>query len=92
VKRHTPPGYRPVPPAWPADFGGPILFAYLMPPNSPDLLRYVNYWLTLEDTEKSAKKLTDYWLKWLPWAGETPPLECHPQRSALDRLRSVAAH
>jgi proton glutamate symport protein len=56
----------------PADFGGPILFAYLMPPNSPDLLRYVNYWLTLEDTQNSTERLTDYWLEGLPWSGETP--------------------
>ena len=50
----------------PADFGNPFLFTYIMPDNSPGLLRYVNYWLELEETGNFVKQMEDYWIQGRP--------------------------
>jgi proton glutamate symport protein len=47
----------------PADFGNPFLFTYIMPGNSPEFLRYVNYWLKLEETGKFVQQMTDHWIQ-----------------------------
>ncbi len=46
----------------PKGIASPCLFAYLMPPNSPDLVKFVNYWLALEKTEGFTKMMRDYWI------------------------------
>lgn len=46
-----------------ADFGNPFLFTYVMPGNSPEFLRYVNYWLKLEGTGKFAREMVDHWIQ-----------------------------
>jgi ABC-type amino acid transport substrate-binding protein len=56
----------------PADFGNPFLFTYIMPGNSPEFLRYVNYWLKLEATDKFAQQLKDHWIQGQPLRDHKP--------------------
>jgi len=56
----------------PADFGTPFLFTYLMPGNSPEFLRYVNYWLKLEETGKFAQQMIDHWIQGQPLPDNKP--------------------
>jgi Na+/H+-dicarboxylate symporter/ABC-type amino acid transport substrate-binding protein len=56
----------------PADFGNPFLFTYLMPGDSPEFLRYVNYWLKLEETGKFAQQMIDHWIQGQPLPDNKP--------------------
>ncbi len=56
----------------PADFGDPVLFAYLMSPDSVDFLRYVNYWLKLEATESFAQQMKVHWIQGQPRPDDRP--------------------
>ena len=46
----------------PKGLGSPNLFAYLMPQDSPDLVKFVNYWLDLNEAEGFTKAMRDYWI------------------------------
>jgi len=46
----------------PKGIASPCLFAYLMPPDSPDLVKFVNYWLDFKKTEGLTKVMRDYWI------------------------------
>lgn len=46
----------------PEDLGSPFVFAYLMPKNSEQFLRYVNYWLDLKASDGFQKRMHDYWI------------------------------
>jgi proton glutamate symport protein len=56
----------------PADTGAPLLFTYLMPPDSADMLRYVNLWLQFEAGSGVRKRALDYWVKGVPRRGNEP--------------------
>jgi proton glutamate symport protein len=56
----------------PEDFGTPFLFTYLLPPSSPELLRYVNYWLKLEETGKFTQRMIDHWIRGDPLPDRKP--------------------
>jgi proton glutamate symport protein len=56
----------------PKDFGNPILFSYTMPKNSPEFLRYINYWLKLEETGNFAQQMKDHWIQGQPLPDEKP--------------------
>ncbi|HXV83160.1 MAG TPA: hypothetical protein VEG60_25140, partial [Candidatus Binatia bacterium] len=56
----------------PADFGNPFLFTYIMPGNSPEFLRYVNYWLKLEETGKFAQLMREHWIQGQPLPDHKP--------------------
>ena len=58
--------------ARPADFGNPFLFTYIMPGNSPEFLRYVNYWLKLEETGKFSQQMIDHWIQGQPLPDHKP--------------------
>jgi len=46
----------------PKGMASPCLFAYLMPPDSPDLVKFVNYWFYLKETEGFTTEMRDYWI------------------------------
>jgi len=48
------------------DVGPPVLFAYLMPPDSPHFRNYVNYWLRLEETAGFRREEEKHWIERLP--------------------------
>ena len=56
----------------PADFGNPFLFTYIMPGNSPEFLRYVNYWLKLEETGGFVQQMRDHWIQGHPLPDNKP--------------------
>ncbi|MCP4576057.1 MAG: cation:dicarboxylase symporter family transporter [Deltaproteobacteria bacterium] len=50
----------------PKEMGSPCLFAYLMPPDSLHLVKFVNYWLDLKETEGFTKRMKNYWILGMP--------------------------
>jgi hypothetical protein len=52
----------------PRDLGSPFLFAYLMPPESSEMRRFVNYWLELRRADGSEARRLAYWIH-----GQLPP-------------------
>ena len=56
----------------PTDFGNPFLFTYMIPGNSPEFLRYVNYWMKLEETGKFAQQMKVHWIQGEPLANGKP--------------------
>ncbi|MEM7443096.1 MAG: cation:dicarboxylase symporter family transporter [Pseudomonadota bacterium] len=65
----THPGYSAV---VPNNLGAPLPIAYLMPPNSPELLNFVNYWLGLRQTDGYRQQLQDYWIDGKPRSNTHP--------------------
>ena len=57
------PGYTAV---VPKNLGSAIMFAYMMPPKSADLARFVNYWLNMRKADGFEKKQRDYWIMGKP--------------------------
>ncbi len=47
----------------PADFGNPLLIAYFMPPDALPLVRYMDYWLQIKDTEGTTAMLKKRWME-----------------------------
>ncbi|MCX6284724.1 MAG: cation:dicarboxylase symporter family transporter [Bacteroidetes bacterium] len=47
----------------PADFGSPLLIAYFMPPDALPLVRYMDYWLQIKDTEGTTAMLKKRWME-----------------------------
>jgi hypothetical protein len=41
---------------------GPMLFAYLLPPDSPDFARFVDFWLSLKEDDGFMEAMQDYWI------------------------------
>jgi len=56
----------------PRDFGNPFLFTYLMPPDSDDLVSFVNYWLELRKANGFRTREFDYWIRGQPRTTDTP--------------------
>ena len=56
----------------PSDMGGPLPFSYLLPPDSHDMLRYVNLWLQLEQARDIRQRALDYWVKGKPREATSP--------------------
>ncbi|MEM8587289.1 MAG: cation:dicarboxylase symporter family transporter [Pseudomonadota bacterium] len=56
----------------PDNIGTPLPIAYLMPPNSPELLNFVNYWLSLRESEGYREQLRSYWLEGRPRPDTSP--------------------
>jgi hypothetical protein len=54
------------------DLGPPYLFAYMMPQNSSELHKYVDYWLKLKEAEGFTKNMYDYWILGKPLGDGTP--------------------
>lgn len=48
------------------DLGNPVLFVYLVPPNSEDFLKTVNYWLTLNRDSGFTQQEQNYWINRQP--------------------------
>lgn len=55
----------------PKNLANPCLFAYLMPADSPHLLKFVNYWLDLKESEGFSKSMRDHWILGKPGFGVT---------------------
>ena len=53
----------------PKNMASPCLFAYLMPINSPHLVKFVNYWLDLKKNEGFTKSMRDRWILGKPGSG-----------------------
>ena len=49
-----------------ADLGAPLSMAYLMPPNSPLFIRYINEWMALQRANGFERRTSDYWLNGVP--------------------------
>jgi len=47
----------------PSNFGSPLLIAYFMPPDALPLVRYMDYWLQIEDTEGTTAMLKKRWME-----------------------------
>ncbi len=56
----------------PSDLGSPLLFAYLLPPDSPEAVHFVNYWLELRRTDGFHQRQYDYWIKGQPPSRSAP--------------------
>jgi ABC-type amino acid transport substrate-binding protein len=56
----------------PTDFGAPLLMAYLMPPNSPELARFIDQWLDLQMADGFEQRMRDYWLEGKPRLDDRP--------------------
>ncbi|MGH7850913.1 MAG: cation:dicarboxylate symporter family transporter [Thermodesulfobacteriota bacterium] len=54
------------------DLHSPLLFAYMMPPGSDELLRYINYWLELRDSDGFTERMKEYWFQGKTRAGPEP--------------------
>jgi len=54
------PGYTAV---IPTNFGSPLLMAYFMPPDGLPLVRYMDYWLELKDSEGISALLRKRWIE-----------------------------
>jgi ABC-type amino acid transport substrate-binding protein len=65
----THPGFTAVAPA---NMGGPILLAYLMPPGADVLRRYLDQWLELKEADGFRTAQLDYWMKGKPRADRPP--------------------
>jgi ABC-type amino acid transport substrate-binding protein len=64
----------------PTGMGGPILFAYLMPPGADSLRLYVNQWLELQTSNGFRAAQLDYWIN------GKPRNDPHPRWNLLDSL------
>ena len=53
------PGYTAV---VPRNLGSVMVFGYMMPPGSEELVRFVNYWLDLRKADGFEKAQRDYWI------------------------------
>ena len=53
------PGYTAV---VPRNLGSVMVFGYVMPPGSEELVRFVNYWLDLRKADGFEKERKDYWI------------------------------
>jgi proton glutamate symport protein len=47
----------------PSDFGAPLLMAYLMPPDSQELVGFVDAWLDLKRANGFEQRMQAYWLQ-----------------------------
>jgi hypothetical protein len=56
----------------PTDLGNPFLFTYLMPPDSEQMVRFVNYWLELMRADAFWTREVNYWILGQPRAVTTP--------------------
>jgi proton glutamate symport protein len=56
----------------PTDFGAPLLMAYLMPPNSPQLVNFINQWLDLQRASGFEQQMKEYWLEGKPRRDDQP--------------------
>ena len=56
----------------PKDFGNPFLFTYLMPPNSGEMVTFVDYWLTLRKADGFRDRDFDYWILGRPRTESEP--------------------
>jgi proton glutamate symport protein len=70
----------------PANTGGPILIAYLMPPGAEGLRQYLDQWLELKASDGFRDAQIDYWIKGKPRS------EQRPRWNLLDTLISRANH
>ncbi len=66
----------------PANTGGPILIAYLMPPGADGWRQYLDQWLELKTSDGFRDAQIDYWIKGKPRA------EQKPRWNLLDALMS----
>jgi Na+/H+-dicarboxylate symporter/ABC-type amino acid transport substrate-binding protein len=55
-----------------ADLGAPLSMAYLMPPNSPLLIRYIDEWMALQRANGFDQRTSDYWLNGAPRESAEP--------------------
>ena len=55
----------------PKDLGSPFFFTYLMPPDSQEMVHFVNYWLQLRKADGFRAREMSYWIDGQPRA--TPP-------------------
>jgi len=44
----------------------PLMMAFMVNKHSPEFLRFLNYWLALQENDGFAAKQNDYWIKMLP--------------------------
>jgi len=56
----------------PTDFGAPLLMAYLMPPNSRELVRFIDQWLDLQKASGFEQRMREYWLDGEPRRDDGP--------------------
>jgi proton glutamate symport protein len=56
----------------PRDFGNPFLFTYLMPPDSGEMVSFVNYWLELRRADGFRERELDYWTRGQPRSTNEP--------------------
>jgi Na+/H+-dicarboxylate symporter len=54
------------------DLHSPLLFAYMMPPGSDEMLRYINYWLELRDSDGFTGRMKEYWFQGKTQAAPQP--------------------
>ena len=50
----------------PKDLGSPFFFTYLMPPNSQEMVHFVNYWLELRKANGFRAREMSYWIEGQP--------------------------
>jgi hypothetical protein len=46
--------------------------AYLMPPNSPELVRFIDQWLDLQKASGFEQRMREYWLQGKPRLDDQP--------------------
>jgi hypothetical protein len=56
----------------PKDLGSPFLFTYLMPPDSEQMVHFVNYWMELRRADGFRMRGVNYWILGQPRAVMTP--------------------
>ena len=56
----------------PKGMAGPLLFAYLLPPDSSDFARFIDFWLNLKENDGFMRAMQDYWLFGKPRQRDTP--------------------
>jgi proton glutamate symport protein len=56
----------------PADIGAPLVFGYLLPPQSVDVTRFMNLWLSLHAQNGFRDAQVAYWIKEVVPAGREP--------------------
>ena len=54
------------------DLHPPLLFAYMMPPESDEFLKYINYWLELRKTDGFTERMKEFWIDGKPQAEPSP--------------------
>ncbi|MEW6144547.1 MAG: cation:dicarboxylase symporter family transporter [Thermodesulfobacteriota bacterium] len=54
------------------DLHSPLLFAYMMPPGSDEMLRYINYWLELRGSDGFTERMKEYWFQGKTGAAPEP--------------------